>query len=314
MAPQMGGNMPQQGQGGRFMQPPAASRPPRILLRYKTKLCSFFMDSGGAFCPHGESCQFAHGYEDLRTAANAPPSVPTRGGGGGGGGGGYGGGPPSRHGSGGQPMYGGQGPSGMNLPPSAGHMPHGPSMGYQPRGGYGSNSGSDHDHGYYAGPPGPGPSYGGPSHGGQYGGPHGMSHGSYGGMSSHDYSNDRAPGSVVTTSTMSGGSRVSGVSHPHPHSHASHNMPGAFASNGTGTTSTSGGGNMSVYSGSSATSGHRSMLGGPAEPEPWLGPSSDPVSSMSSALSAMGLHSLDNLGMLPNTDVAGGANSDSTRA
>lgn len=35
--------------------------PPRILSRYKTKLCSYYMDSNGAFCPHGAVCQFAHG-------------------------------------------------------------------------------------------------------------------------------------------------------------------------------------------------------------------------------------------------------------
>lgn len=52
---------------------------PRILSRFKTRLCSFFMDSNGAFCPHGTSidCQFAHGYEELRLpGVNGQPSTP----------------------------------------------------------------------------------------------------------------------------------------------------------------------------------------------------------------------------------------------
>jgi Zinc finger C-x8-C-x5-C-x3-H type (and similar) len=57
------------------MHPPGYYDPPiartrnggtRVLTRFKTKLCSFFMESNGAFCPHGASCQFAHGYAELR--------------------------------------------------------------------------------------------------------------------------------------------------------------------------------------------------------------------------------------------------------
>jgi hypothetical protein len=44
----------------------------RIMSRYKTKLCSFYMDSNGSFCPHGPECQFAHGYGDLRLPGGAP--------------------------------------------------------------------------------------------------------------------------------------------------------------------------------------------------------------------------------------------------
>lgn len=86
-------------------------RPPRILSRYKTKLCSFFMDSGGTFCPHGESCQFAHGYADLRMPTSAGPPVARNGGG--------------------APMGAGMGMGGGGGPPS---MPFGQAAGQGPRG------------------------------------------------------------------------------------------------------------------------------------------------------------------------------------
>ena len=46
------------------------------MSRFKTKLCSYFMDSSGSFCPHGAMCQFAHGVAELRVPGR--PGEPSR--------------------------------------------------------------------------------------------------------------------------------------------------------------------------------------------------------------------------------------------
>jgi len=49
----------------------------RVQSRWRTKLCSFHLDSDGAHCPHGAACQFAHGPEQLRVPGlPGRPSVP----------------------------------------------------------------------------------------------------------------------------------------------------------------------------------------------------------------------------------------------
>lgn len=70
------------GYGGRTGGGPPSLPPTRGMSKFRTKLCSFFMDSGGLFCPHGGDCQFAHGYEDIRVpgtgglpSQHAPPHL-----------------------------------------------------------------------------------------------------------------------------------------------------------------------------------------------------------------------------------------------
>jgi hypothetical protein len=75
----MGGHMGGKGGMGGMGGSDGGRHKPRILSRFKTKLCSYFMDSNGRFCPHGlgadSTCQFAHGLADLRQVPAADGSV-----------------------------------------------------------------------------------------------------------------------------------------------------------------------------------------------------------------------------------------------
>lgn len=68
-----GGHRGAPGGGGYASHLPAHMRKPKP--KYKTKLCSYFMDSKGAFCPYGDTCQFAHGHEEMRMAAPSRRTV-----------------------------------------------------------------------------------------------------------------------------------------------------------------------------------------------------------------------------------------------